>query len=117
MSRRGIAPRVGYPSKPRLSESEKMNVLRSGAPLEWFSPFAVLGEVVTSQPNRMPYGLVHWYFDAEGKPQTDVRTFHTESVARWAADWLYQRHQDGCRCIAVFYWTPDTVNHSVEATS
>lgn len=106
-----------YPSKPKLSPSEELTVLRSGAPLPWFFPFAVLGEVHTAQPNRMPYGLVHAYIDGAGDRKTDVRTFYSEEDARWAAEHLYRRHQRGCRCLVVFYWTPATVNYEPEAGS
>ena len=34
----------GYPSHPKLSESDMYEVLRRGAPLRWFEPFAVLGQ-------------------------------------------------------------------------
>jgi hypothetical protein len=113
MNRRWI--RADYPSKKYLSRSEAMGVLHSGPNLEWLSPFAILGEVRTDQPNRMPYGLVHWYYDAEGNPKTDVQTFYSVQGARWAAEWLYGSHQEGCRCVAVFYWTPETVNYGIEA--
>jgi len=106
-----------YPAKPKLSPSEELSVLRSGAPLRWFFPFAVLGEVRTARPNRMPYGLAHWYIDAEGNPRRAVQTFYSEEDARWALDWLYISHPADCRCVAVFYWTPGTVNYDGEAES
>ncbi|WP_407358029.1 hypothetical protein LTA6_002621 [Microbacterium sp. LTA6] len=108
---------VEYPSRPRLSRSEELDVLRVGPLLQWFFPFAVLGEVRTDRPNSMPYGLVHVYFDAEGKPQRTLRTFLSEEGARWAAEHLYRRHQRSCRCIAVWYWTPAMVNYGPEADS
>jgi len=118
MTRRIRVPkaRTGYPSKPKLSDTDMTNALRFGPRFEWLSPFAVLGEVRTSQPNRMPYGFVHAYFDAEGNLKTDVKTFYSEEGARWAAAHLYRFHEDDrCRCIAVFYWTPKTVNYGPEA--
>ena len=106
-----------YPSRPRLSPSEQLSVLRNGPALEWFSPFAVLGEVRTARPNSIPYGLVHLYYDADGTLLTDVQTFRSEEDARWAAEHLYRVHQAGCRCELVFYWTPKTVNYGPEVTS
>lgn len=103
-------PRASYPSKPKLSDSEMTGALRVGPLLKWFFPFAVLGEVRTAQPNRMPYGLAHWYFDAEGNSQRTVQTFYSEEDARWAVSWLYRTHEDDCQCAAIFYWTPATVN-------
>lgn len=104
-----------YPSKRGLSRAEAMRVLRSGPNLEWFFPWAVLGEVHTDQPNRMPYGVAHWYYDAAGSPQHTVHTFQGEEDARWALAHLYRNYQEGCRCVAVFYWTPTMVNYSLEA--
>lgn len=108
---------LGYPSHPKLSDTDMFNVLRDGAPLDWFAPFAVLGEVRTSQPEHMRYGLVHAYYDADWNRQTDVKTFSSEEDARWQMEVLYRRHRKSCRCICVFYWTPAMVNYGPEAES
>jgi hypothetical protein len=108
---------VDYPAKLELSRSEAMAELSSGPAFDWFRGFAVLGEVRTAQPNRMPYGVVHWYFDAAGTPRQTVRTFRNVEAARWALMDLFRTHQEGCRCAAVFYWTPKTVNYGPEAQS
>ena len=113
MTARWIA--VDYPSKKRLSQSDAMTVLDIGANWAWFLPWAVLGEVRTDRPSRMPYGVAHWYYDATGNPRQTVRTFQREEDARGVLEYLYRTHQEGCRCVAVFYWTPMTVNYSPEA--
>jgi hypothetical protein len=105
---------TGYPSRPKLSDSDMYEVLRRGAPLRWFEPFAVLGEVRTERPGAMPFGLAHVYYDAKGNRKTDVRTFHTEEDARWALEILYRRHRKSCRCLCIFYWTPAMVNYGIE---
>lgn len=103
-----------YPAKPNLSPSEELAVLRSGPLFEWFASFAVLGEVRTHRPNSMPYGVAHWYFDAEGNQKADVRTCHSQEDARWAMEILFRRHQESCRCVAIWYWTPAMVNYGSE---
>ncbi|KXU20101.1 hypothetical protein [Clavibacter nebraskensis] len=90
------------------------SVLSVGPDIKWFFPFVVLGEVRTSRPNSMPYGFAHWYLDAEGKLCNDTRTFYSAQGVRWAAEHLYRTHEGDCRCIAVFYWEPATVNYGVE---
>lgn len=105
-----------YPAGP-ITERAAMRLLDVGPDFALFTGFAALGEVRTDQPNRMPYGVVHWYFDAAGKPQRSVQTFLSVEDARWAMERLYRTHQEGCRCAAVFYWTPKTVNYGSEFQS
>ena len=97
-----------------ITERAAMRLLDVGPDFELFRGFAVLGEVRTNQPNRMPYGVVHWYFDAAGKPQRTVQTFRSVEAARWAMERLYRTHRHDCRCGAVFYWTPAMINYGIE---
>lgn len=104
-----------YPAR-QLSEPDAMRLMDGGPDLALFVPWAVLGELRTDRPNLMPYGVAHWYFDADGDPRRTVQTFLSEEDARWAMECLYRTHEEGCRCAAIFYWTPAMVNYGAEVT-
>jgi hypothetical protein len=102
-----------YPTGP-ITKREAMRLLEVGPDFELFRGFASLGEVRADNPNLIRFGVVHWYFDADGNPRRTVQTFLNVESARWALEHLYRTHPDDCRCVAIFYFTPAMVNYGAE---
>lgn len=104
-----------YPSKQRLSEYEAVDVLRHGAPLPWFRPWAEHARVAPRATAR-PWGYLHVHGEWGEAPVCEFVGFYSADELRWALQRLYDRHDwhlldvegylEDHECHGVFYWLP-----------
>ncbi|NJI61136.1 hypothetical protein HCX50_17050 [Microbacterium oxydans] len=117
MSALAVAPftEADYPSKPRLSRSEAMVVLRLGPNVEWLRPFAEhAGVAPVAAP---PWGYIHVHGEWGESPLWELKGFYSRGDLAWGLQSLYNRDHDWClldingylndhECHGVFYWLP-----------
>ena len=104
-----------YPSKPRLSRSEAMVVLRLGPQREWFRPFAEPAHVAPLTPH--PWGYVHIRGEWGAAPVWELMGYYSREDLAWGLQSLYGRehdwymrdvdgHLNDHECHGVFWWLP-----------
>lgn len=103
-----------YPSKPRLSPSEELTVLRNGPVPKWFRPWAEHARVAPLAPH--PWGLIHIHGEWDQPPVWELVGFWSPEELRWGMELLYAAHDwhlldvngyfNDHECHGVFWWLP-----------
>ena len=114
MSTRWLLNDLPYPSKPKLSQSEELSVLRGGPLPAWLRPFAEHARVAPRSAH--PWGYIHIHGEWGEPPVWELVGFWSQDDLNWALEILFRHHDwhlldiDGHlndhECHGVFYWLP-----------
>jgi hypothetical protein len=103
MARRGVA--ANYPSKKRLTETERNDLLAHGPKTSYFSPWAERGILLVRLTSHA-YGYIHVY-SQQGSFQYDFAAWDSQEGLNWGLEDLWKRHPDCDACQGVIYFQPD----------
>jgi len=106
---------ASYPSRPKLSRSDELDVLSHGPLPAWLRPWAERARIAPSLAPH-PWGYIHIHGEWGEPPVWELVGFGSPDDLNWGLEILFRYHDwhlldvDGYlndhECHGVFYWLP-----------